>query len=120
MKRITHLKLKILLLSALSALFAVYIYFDIPCVFLTFLGIPCPGCGMTRAFKYALQLNFLEAFRYNPMFWSVPVVALFFIFDGKLFKSDRANKTVIIILAIGFAAAYLIKLLLPSQRNLFI
>ena len=33
-----------------------------------FLGIPCPGCGLTRAYFSALRLDFAAAFRYHPLF----------------------------------------------------
>lgn len=120
MKKITHLKLKLLLAVTALTLLAFYIYFDIPCVFLTLLGVPCPGCGMTRAWRYAFQLDFFNAFKYNSMFWSVPVIGILVLFDGKLFKNEKFNRAVVIILAIGFVTAYLAKLFIPSQRNLFI
>ncbi len=30
-------------------------------------GLPCPGCGGTRAFYYLFQGNFSESFRQNPV-----------------------------------------------------
>ncbi len=30
-------------------------------------GLPCPGCGGTRAFYYLFQGNFCESFRQNPI-----------------------------------------------------
>jgi hypothetical protein len=37
-------------------------------------GLPCPGCGMTRACLHVLSGNFEEAFYYHPLFWLVPIV----------------------------------------------
>ena len=31
------------------------------------LGMPCPGCGTTRAFAALVQLDPLAAFRFNPL-----------------------------------------------------
>ncbi len=36
-------------------------------------GISCCGCGMSRAWINALQLNFAEAFSYHPLFFLPPV-----------------------------------------------
>ena len=44
------------------------------CVFLYFLGIPCPGCGMTRALRALLRLDFAAAFGYHPLIFSMPYV----------------------------------------------
>ena len=44
------------------------------CVFLYFLGIPCPGCGMTRALRALLRLDFVAAFTYNPLIFALPYV----------------------------------------------
>lgn len=29
-------------------------------------GLPCPGCGVTRAFYYLFQGNFIKSFQLNP------------------------------------------------------
>jgi hypothetical protein len=57
----------ILLLSIIG----VALYVAIGCPFRLLTGIPCPGCGMTRAFLSAFQLDFRSAFLYHPLF---PVV----------------------------------------------
>ncbi len=63
-------------------------YFGITCVFQFFLGIPCPGCGMTRAMFSALRLDFGGAFRYHPLFFCLPYVFIYILFDlkGKVHK----------------------------------
>lgn len=35
------------------------------CVFYNIFGIPCPACGMTRAFNRIFMLKFKESFDYN-------------------------------------------------------
>lgn len=46
-----------------------------PCLVKEWIGIPCPGCGMTRAAVAFLQGDFAGVNRWNPMFWAVlPVV----------------------------------------------
>ena len=39
----------------------------IPCIFHTLTGYYCPGCGITRMLFSLLNLNFYQAFRYNPL-----------------------------------------------------
>ena len=48
--------------------------FAIPCLFRLVTGIPCPGCGLSRAFVYALRLDFLAAMRMNFLF--LPLVLI--------------------------------------------
>ena len=56
----------------------------IPCLFRKLTGFYCPGCGITRMFLSLLQLDFYQAFRYNPL-----VFILFALFI--LFKILRIN-----------------------------
>lgn len=72
-------------------LFAIYILLNnnINCIFKTLFNIPCPGCGMTRAFRLILQLKIIEAFSYNIL--AVPLF-IFIIFMLYLFISDVIKK----------------------------
>ena len=57
----------------------------IPCIFKTYFKIPCPGCGLTRAFREILSLNLLEAFKYNilsiPLFITILFINILIIID---------------------------------------
>lgn len=67
-------------------------------------GIPCPGCGLSRAWLAALRLDFRGAFAYHPMFWSIPALMLFVVFDGKLIPYKRWNA----LLLYGLIGAYFV------------
>lgn len=111
MKRIKYLKWKIIFTLMYTALvFAAY-YMHFPCIYLTLFGVPCPGCGMTRALVSAVHLNVTEAAAFHPMFWSVPICFLYFLFDGKVFNRVWIDRAVLILIAIGFVASYIIKII---------
>ena len=46
--------------------------FYLPCMFKTITSIPCPTCGLTRAFLYLYQLNIIDAVKMNVL--SVPLI----------------------------------------------
>jgi hypothetical protein len=48
------------------------------CPLLLVAGVPCPTCGVTRAFLLALHGDFAGATRMHPLMWlAVPVTLLF-------------------------------------------
>lgn len=102
MRRIKDLKLKFFITFAYALIIAVFSYLDVGCVFLRLFGIACPGCGMTRAIFSALNLDFPSAFSHHFMFWSVPILYLYFLFDGSLFKNKIINRLIFSIIAVGF------------------
>jgi hypothetical protein len=80
-----------------------------PIKFLT--GISCPGCGMTRAVLSCLKLDFASAFAYHPMVFSLPVLVLYFIRDGKVFKNSFLNVAVIAVVGLGFLLNWIVVLI---------
>ncbi len=61
---------------------------------------------MTRAFFSALKLDFSAAFYYHKMFWSLPILYAYFLFDGKIFsrftRSAMTDWAILFLIAIGF------------------
>ncbi len=43
----------------------------IPCLYKTFFGMHCPGCGLTSAFIELLRLNPHQAWDHNPLIFIV-------------------------------------------------
>lgn len=72
------------------------------CPIFYFTGVPCPGCGMTRAWMNALHLNWKQAFSYHPLFLTVPVIAII------LFFQNEIPKKVLYGLMIFFLILYLV------------
>ena len=106
MTKIRHPVIKLLgTIGAAAVIFAVY-KLQIPCLFKAIFHVPCLSCGMTRAWLAALRLDFSTAFKMHPMFWSVPILYLYIIFDAKLFKNRIVNWTVFGLIAAGFLINY--------------
>lgn len=55
---------KFLLLAVVFVLILLLFYH---CPFHMLFGVPCPGCGMTRALITALKGDFVSAFLYHPL-----------------------------------------------------
>lgn len=109
--RIPQWKTKLLVAAGYLCTVALFYVYKLPCVFQAAFGIPCPGCGMTRAVLAALRLDLAAAFGYHAMFWSMPVLFLYFLFDQGLFRNKCWDRLVLWGICIGFAANWLIKLL---------
>ncbi len=61
-------------------------------------GIPCPGCGLTRAYGRLLHGHVLEATHIHP-FWSVPILLLVaFLANRYLVYSPGLSKKILAIL----------------------
>lgn len=102
---------KLLLLLLIFCVILLWVVMDWPCVLRRVTGIPCPGCGLSRAWLAVLRLDFVQAFRYHPMFWSIPVFGLYILFDGKLFRQEKWNRSVLAILVGGFILCYGLRLI---------
>ena len=87
---------------------AILYWTGIGCVWRYFLHINCPGCGMTRAVICALKGDFAGAFSYHFMFWSLPLLVLLIVFDGKLFRRKWMNYALMGVIALGFLVNYLV------------
>ena len=101
-----------LLVFALGAIIVgVMTVFELPCPFKWAFGVDCLGCGITRAYISLFKLDINGAFEFNPMFWSVPILALMYLLDGNLFKSRLLNHLALGLILFGFFACWIAKLL---------
>ena len=90
-----------------AILFLTLIHYE--CIWKTIFGIPCPGCGMTRAWLAAFRLDMKAAFSYHPMFWSVPIVVFYLCFEEK-FLPKRWAHLLFIFIAAGFLLQWILKI----------
>ncbi len=75
------------LLGIISMVAAVSLMDGNTCLFKLFSGIPCPGCGMTRAYIRLAHFNISAALFYHPLFIIPPILAIVILFKGKSFIS---------------------------------
>lgn len=104
-KRLT-LAAVLVLAFAVSAL-------TIGCPIKFFTGIPCPGCGMSRAVVSCLRFDFDAAFHFHPLFPLAPVVVAYIIFGDRL--SRRVNTAVGVIIAAAFIAVYVYRIFFTTN-----
>lgn len=107
MFKIKNFKGKCLVLILFVALVLGARAFGINCIINQCFGFPCPGCGMTRACLAALHFDFQAAFSFHGMVWSMPLLLLYYFFDGRLFRQKWVDVTVLTFLAIGFLINWL-------------
>lgn len=86
----------LLILLLLLYLFLTKNYnFYIPCVFKEITGFYCPGCGITRCLLAFLNLNFYQAFRYNPLvFLMLPFLLVYISYKIYLYVTEKEDKII--------------------------
>ncbi len=110
MRRIKELKNKLLLTVVYIVCLLIFWWLKLPCLYKWLFGMVCPGCGMSRAYFSLLRLDFVAAFNYHPMFWSVPIVYLYFLFDGKLLGKKYLDYGILGLIAVGFLINWIVNL----------
>ena len=93
----------------LSIPFFIFVY---TCPIRHFLHIPCPGCGITRAYLALLSLDWKAAFRYHPLFFMVLPILLYVPHRDILGKrlTDKTETFLFLITVILFISVYILRL----------
>ena len=108
------------LLIHISAFVGIAIYMtlaitlDWGCPIRRITGVPCPGCGVTRATLSLLQLDFAKALRLNPaVFFVYPYLFFLIHIQTKIFAGwKKWVKALILALGAGlFLVIWLVRLL---------
>lgn len=115
-----NMKWKLVLLFLYGCLLVAWTWLELPCVIRWITGCICPGCGMSRAWLALLQMNWKAAFSLHPMFWSVPLLFLYILYDGALFRNHLLNNWILGTVLGGFALCYIIRLIIYLGGNLTI
>ena len=101
---------KILLLSLLVAS-VVFIWSLIGCPFRFLFGIPCPGCGMTRAYGSLLTGHWRDAFHWHPLFIPLPAMLALYILNPPFLRRKWVNRTFLAVLLVMSFGTYAIRML---------
>lgn len=102
-----------ILFFLILAVFAIIWIMFIGCPLRRVFGIPCAGCGMTRAVLALLHGDFNLAWHYHPLVYSLPVVFSAIIFQTKMSKKSLWFFWSIILII--FTAVYLFRLFGNSE-----
>jgi hypothetical protein len=111
------LNFKTLLLPAAFGLswFGLYLVTGSICWFQATFGVPCPGCGMTRAAFNLLLGNFAASFYYHPLFFAAVLTAVYIAvryikYDNR--PMQTREKTALIGLTAVFGAVYAARMIM--------
>lgn len=104
-KDIKDIKWAIIIIIAYFALRRYFLYSLCPMVMVT--GLPCPGCGLTRAGFALLRLDLAGAYRIHPFIYPIAgYIAVFgwnrYIMGRRMGKKLKAGLTVLMVLVILF------------------
>ncbi len=98
--------------AAVILCMAVYILvclFTVGCPIKHFLGISCPGCGMTRALTSVLRGDLSTAFYWHPLWPIAPILVLYFLFEDIIPR--RTSRTALAVFAVLFIGVYLYRVI---------
>ena len=112
MKRNISKKLKevsVFLLIFLLSTSLLYLVTGSNCLVKAMIGIPCPTCGMTRAWLSFFRGDFGLSFFYHPLFWTIPILCAYVGYAW--WKSKKESMWVIGIFFLAFITLYLIRML---------
>jgi len=111
MKQLDKKKLKEYSTLAFTVLLVIALMYvsGIGCPIRYMTGIPCPGCGMSRACVSLILLDFEQALRYHPMVYAMPIFVVLYIWARHKGKSGNA---ILWIACALFIITYLIRILI--------
>lgn len=99
-----------LLFGLFAVLLAVWYLLNLPCIPRYITGLICPGCGMSRAWLAVLHLDFAAAFQYHPLFWCVPLLAVYILYDGEPIKNRKLNDWILGAILAALLICYIFRL----------
>ena len=93
----------------IGVLILAHIQFGITCPIRYLFKLPCPTCGMTRAWLSVLHMDFNRAFYYHPLFITAPIIICYVCLYDSHYRTKIFDRIIYIIL-IAFVFVYIIRL----------
>ena len=84
------------------------------CLSKALFGVPCPMCGMTRAYASLLKFDLSAAMYYNPAFWVFPLICISGVLAAADKKRTRLWVTVFALLIAVLLAVWIVRLFLGT------
>ena len=111
-----RLIITLLIHLAAAALFALWLFLT-GCPLHKLTGLPCPGCGMSRALFCLAKLDFAGAWYYHPLVFFLPLPILWLVHRKawKLPGGTRSAVAVFILLTAALLAVYAIRAFIPGS-----
>ena len=107
------MKLKFVLIFSLGIYILItYSFSPTLCVFSNITGLPCPGCGLTRAYLYLIKGDIIKAFAYNPLFPLPAIVVMLLIYNKLKINKYVINTKLTIIFLIVVILVYVVRMIL--------
>ncbi len=103
----------------ISLFFLIIIKFKlfIPCIFHEITGLYCPGCGITRFFLSLLNLEIMQAFRYNMLIFFLLPFFIYYVI--KAYYCWLFNMETVIYSKQFYNIVLIITILFGILRNIF-
>lgn len=98
----------------LIVLMAILYFTGMGCLILKLTGIPCFGCGMTRACISLMQFDISMAWYYHPLSFLLPFLLVALLFAKKMPK--WLIKVIVIVVVILFIVVYFVRLSDPENE----
>lgn len=105
-------------LLAVGLLYFLYEVVEIGCPVLFVTGLPCMGCGMTRAFSALLRLDFAAAFAYHPLVLLMPFLAAAVLLRKRI--PARLWRALWVTVVVLFIAVYVLRLCAPGDPVVYV
>lgn len=112
-RKLIKMIIAVIVISMIAGGFLFHVL-KIGCPFVYFGGIPCMGCGMTRACWSLLHMEWLAAWQYHPLCYALPFMVLVLILV-KWKWPDYYERTLFVCLLL-FVVVYFIRLLNPADE----
>ena len=107
----------VLLIIVAYSVFA-WLFLGTSCILASTTGLPCPGCGGTRAFIALIHGDFIGSLQFHPlMIPSVIVMCVYGVFWIVRENVPRFMEKVLIILTVALFGLYAVRMLLMFPRD---